>query len=676
MSWGHYDDSSIEEFSIQAAGLEPQLGLSDTFLAHANEVAAVSPLSGIFNYAATQFADDNITGAEANEKYGITGTPIAFKDDEMTSDVAAKIASDRYHDQVNNQAIMENVKRNYGAAASVVGFAGGLVGGMSDPINLATGIGSSMLVRSLGGMAATNLFANVAEGSLVGLASKGLNPTVEFLKRASITADTSFKSAIALELAENFAASAALDLVATPLADKAYRQETPMEQRVFNMLGSTLLGAGIGVGMRAKAIRTHRMEANAMARSAGTQADDVVSETIQHGMENVKNGVKPDMDYTLHRKELEWFNTRPGQNPYTFTPVDSANVHGRRWFFGRMKDVDLEDGVKNIDQSSSRGTTAYVVGDNYNLTNNRVSGAFDNTSGEVFEVRINKDLKIATKDLLVGKEFKRGLEVHLKSHISKLTKAKKFSRKQKETLRSMLDEAQDMDDILDGIHNFLDDYKGVPGVDDILNRSLWDMGYQGYSFVGKPNMLKDMDYNGLVIFRPEMFDATIGKNSLYVARGKQQFSVGKGYINKNVKSAISRTNERLHYNGALMEVFEPTKAEFLTKHPKNAPHMKEYYKPFVDLDTKEVNRASSITSHPDYSDVDMKELHRAKRGQENYDPANELFEQEGITKENVVELKEDPVAGKHVEALDAEGAHRSALQSFRNCVFEALGIKK
>ena len=483
MSFDNWGDGEDQQFNTNMSTFDSTDGVFESFTTSFEESWNVGPTASISRYVGAKFAEKNLTGAQANEKYNLTGTEIAYKDDDSVSDFEAKIAADRHYEKKINQNTLENAD---GFVGSVAGFAGSLAGGIVDPTNLAAGMGIASIVKSTG--MAMSVTAAMRTNVLK-------QPLMESVVRNTI---------------ENFVGSAAVDLVAVPLGESVTREKTSGYQRMMNVIGGTIMGTTIGVGLDAPMIRTARSAVRSKSQQHGSKTPEIMQESLEHSIKNVENGKKPNGEFIEKKYDIVHNKERPDQSPYKRQELTAENVVEAEFFVGKTT------GAEDLDQVTFGGDSGYVISDNPNLVSNRVTPLDGSSKGEMMRVQMKKDAKIVTDDLITD-EFVASLPEQLsqtaKAHGQDIPAAK---------FKDIAEQSASIDNIIDGLDDVIDNFDGIPNSNDMMNMTLSRMGFDGYASQAISNVGENS--NAIVLFKQS--DGTIkGLDNLGEAIPTKEFDV-------------------------------------------------------------------------------------------------------------------------------------------------------
>ncbi len=457
-AWGEGDD---QQFKRNMSGFDTEDGALESFKTSLEESLNAGPTAALYRYGGAMLAQENMTGAEANEMYNLKGSEIAYKDDEMVSDFEARVAADRHFEKmVNNNTLANASEKSF--ANSVAGFAGSLAGGFVDPVNIATGAGLAAVMK---GATATTSLARAFK------ITSAKNPMMESVVRNGI---------------ENLVASAVVDLVAVPLGESVTRENTSNYQRMMNVIGGTIMGASIGVALDSKMIRASRTAIREKSQVHGSQTAEVVQESLDHVTKNVANGKRPNEQFIEKKYDILNNTDRPEQVPYKKQDITSENLNNGEYFIGRTA------GKNDPDQVTFAGDTGYVITDNANLASNRVTPIDGSAKGEMFRVSLKKDAKIVTDDVM-DEQFAREVVSNLESVLEK--------HGFEGSVRDLIDvaEGSTIEDIIQQVDNVIEDFSKVPNADDLMNMALSDAGFDGYTTTARSNV--GSDSNAIVLFK-------------------------------------------------------------------------------------------------------------------------------------------------------------------------------
>jgi hypothetical protein len=645
-----FGPADLEERQEEVKDFRADLDLFDSLSAGFSEGFAFNPTTQLKNNLAKSTSVPTMKGAEANELYGLTGTNVAFDEEEDVSEVVAKIRSDRYFEKQYNEGVIAQVRETEGLLSDFTALGGTLAASIVDPIGLGLGVGTSMAVRGMGAYAAGKVMADVASKKTL----------MEYVARLAPTTDAAFTTSLGIEIAENFAVSAAIDMGISPLGEETTGEFIPTEQRVYNVLAGTIIGSGLGTVARRMELAKARRGANSYLKFHGDRAIQVIEKQNIKNMADVANGKKLNPNYHNEVMDMENFLTRPGQAPYTFTPITQSDILEKRFWAAKRTDVEGFDTVRG----SGDGT--FIVSDNFNNVSNRVSSIRGEFTGEVFEFKLKEGLKILTED--VWEDSKKVVRAALRNEFDALENTR-LRPAFLQNLQKAVNESETLDDLVRVIHEELADYHNIPSVDNLLNKALHNSGFGGYSFRGGSATMPDVNYNGIVIFRPENFIPDYkGRNLLefgYVDTVKKVGAAGtKRKLKKSVptfkgKNIVKfdevdtvkkvgaagvkygvRQDKRLIPNNKLLDVVETTEAKFDPKHPD----VQEYLKTFKEKQLNELERLNSYKSDVDFNEAALKELDRPKNADAVESPIEDAVSRGEINPDdlgNIKGLKED-----------------------------------
>jgi hypothetical protein len=644
-----FDSFNGADFALaqkQAAGFEPDLDKLDAAAAGFEESWESGPTKALQRFYYEQTEDKNMTAQEANLKYNLADTPIAYAEGEMTSDVEAEIASERYWTRRSNEDIIATVEEQEGFAGTAAMWAGSLAAGFADPVNLAIGGAVSKgLQVGAGALKAGNM-----------LGGKAL-ATAELF--SEVGASTAYTSAIGKQLAENLVESVAVDLMIVPLGEEVIREKTSTEQRVLNTIGGAVLGTALGSGIDSFSIWKSRKISHGTSKTLGTGSEDIVADVMKESGIAHANGKTPNPDHVISRKEMEFYNTRPGQVPYVFNDLGGPTAHEPTWHIGRRLDKD------HLDQASYKGEGVIVAVDDPNLANNRVAPLDMSAEGEVFTVAPGKNRNILTKEQYAG--AKSSIREGIKNVFDNLKDTKVRSTFLQD-LQKVVNDSDSLDDLSDRLHDIIDDFKNVPNISEVINSAVHNAGFDGYHFTGSA-MSKGMEgnkYNGLVLFKPEYFDPKFkGKRSMYVGKGKSA---------KNAFDSNNKT-ESVFYNPDVIQAYH---GEGFTGKP--APRAvfdfrkegtENFLAPFKKHEVSEIKRLDSHKSDRDYNEKAVEIFNEPVKDMDSQvvDIKRDVLEVEGYdnAKEALEDLGED--AEKHLELAESPDKAR---QGLKEAIFKCI----
>lgn len=582
MAWGNGDDL---EFQTTMSTFDTEEGAIDAFTASFEESFEAGPTKALYRFVGASLAENNLTGAEANAKYNLADTEIAYKDDEMVSEFSARQAADRHFEkQMNNATISNASSKPMGTVAS---FAGSLTAGFVDPVNIATGVGVASVVKSAGAVHSLSK----AMGNMV------KNPWVESTVRNGL---------------ENLVATAAVDLVAVPLGETVTREQVSTSQRIMNVVGGTLFGTTLGVGLEARNImKTTRIIAREKGARMGSKAPEIMDEAQEHAIKNYANGKKPNPEFIEKKHDIIHNTTRAGQTPYKQVEVNQSNVKDLDYFVGKN------------DQVMHSGDTGFVISDNANLVSNRVT-PLDGKAGEMSHVKLSEDANIVTPDIFPT------LKDFLPRKIAHFAKKNGYEGNDLPLINALEEALRDAADIADVppiIDDMLESYKNMPDSSDLMNMALDNMGYDGY------RMAIPHENGGNAIVLLKKSDGSI-----------------KGIKSQSDPIATQPYDAKHPANRSLQDELEQ----------HNAAEAARLSRPESDVDYD----AEAVFRTENAPEVDV----------EASEDFNIIADQYGIDKDNLAEsgLSEEGI--KQAEALKDANAHDTGGKALMSCILKRFGV--
>jgi len=580
MSWGAGDD---QEFSNTMSTFDSEEGAVDAFTASLEESFESGPMKSLYRFAGAAVSNKNMTGAEANEKYNLADTDIAYDDNAPVSEFEAKIAADRYFQRRINEARIANASEE--PMGTIASFAGSLTGGFVDPVNIATGVGIGAAVKSASMVSSlSGAFKNAIK-----------NPWIESTVRNGI---------------ENLAGSLAVDLVAVPLGETVTRENTSNYQRMMNVIGGTVMGTGLGVGMEAKGImRTARALVREKGSVHGSKAPEVMQEANEHALKNFANNKKPNPAFVEEKHNIINTTKRPGQQDYVQVELNRSNVAETDFFVGKG------------DQVIHGGDSGFVISDNANLVSNRVT-PLDGTSSEMQAVRLKKDAKIVTQDVY------EELNDSLPSSLSKTAIENGYKGNEEaltNVIKQAMDETSSIDDMINSIDDLLGSFEGVPEAAELMNKSISKLGYDGYRL----SVPHENGGNAIVVFNKADGTRT-GIDTISDPIPTQAFDKNHPDA-KNVLGKLSEHNQ------------------------KEMQRLGDY-RSDLDYEAEAVSKADNA---PDMDTVESEDF-------------DNLVESYGLDKDNIAEEGFSEEFVQHAEALKNANSHEVGGKALMNCVIQAF----
>lgn len=464
--------------------------LSDAFNVGMAEGNEYNPTRALINLASKHMGNNTMTSSEANEKYGLHNTPFAFKDETTSvgepitvSDSHAQHVANLWEEKQYTTSLKEMVDQEQGLLADVVMFGGNMTAGAIDPINLLAGMGLGAVTKSVATSAGSSVLKKWA-------------------------AQTTLKSTLAVQAVENLAASAAIDATLVPAGSEAVNQPLGASQRIANIIGATVMGTFLGTAFQGsrllkarkadiknnkvlgqirdqvieqqkQKLADTRIITHKVGKQYGTKGADLVVDANVHAERNMVNGVKPDPDHVLKKREMEWHSTRPDQTPHVHDEIFDT-PQGKTMYVG--KDAD-----GNLSSPSDHGNGSVEVIDNYNLSHNLESSLDGKLSGEVAHMKVADDANLVMGTHFEDDVFKRDLSRQLARQFPELPQ-----------LARAVHEATDIASMKDIATLKTTNFAGLPNIDDAVNSALKEMGYHGYHFVGEAGTVKSK-YNGIAM---------------------------------------------------------------------------------------------------------------------------------------------------------------------------------
>ena len=514
-------------YSVVRAGI---VGLGDKY---ADNIRA-----GLQEFGQPELAKgfETLTGKEANEQYDLVGTRAAFDDDVtgITRNHAGQTKA-RNIEKTVNELVMQKASEQYnGALVWTSNLVAAMVPSVLDPINMATGMGASAGITILGKTTSNAMLANV-------------------IKQTT----TNVGGIYARELAENFGSAIITDAALSPLGEEALNQEITMQQRVFNVLGSTFLGSLISGAPKHLNLKRERIQAAAVTKYHGDQAIKVIEETKKKAMLDYETESKPNPEHVQEMLDMENHEVRPQQKPYNIEPVTQKNVNTRVLYVG-------EDSSGKMDNISDRGTDVTVFSDNPNYVSNRVTPLNGEAPGQMNPVQLNEGVKIHTPDEFTP-EFKNNLVLEIYNQYLSVGVDKGQGVLGK--IKALVNDVEDFGEFKDRMESdIFDDLKNIPDLNNWANEAMKNLGYDGYHFR-----------------QTGIYNPTYGHNAvaLFRSKGKGRSSTGSKFKN---------------YDFIEMERFDQA-------NPKNT----RFIKKFMEKDMAELDRMQAKDQHIKHiTDLDAK----------------------------------------------------------------------
>jgi hypothetical protein len=579
--WTDRDKQTFTEEN-SGKGIDPAASVWDSFSSSVQESFQAGPTMSIYNMAQAGAGAKYMTADEANEKYGLAGTQAAFSGEDKISDLHAERVRERHLSRQRNEAIQQEIENDYGAVGSIWNFAGALTGGMLDPINMAIGVGTGMAMSRLGTFSAQAVMSEIASQTAAKAMTK--QAANEALKKIGAT------NVLGQQLLENFVASAIVDGAIVPESDKVMNQNVGLENRVFQVIGGTIMGGAIGTAIELPAVRQSRKVAHKMIAAMGSASEEVVEKSNKHAMMNVANGKKPNYDFEYNKMEYVQYTTRPGQKAYAFTEINnSEQALAKSYFIGRRR------GQKGVDVITGQGDNAIVFVDNYNLAHNRVSSLDGKTHGQVIEIQLSEKLNILTEVEYLNKigtnetwrkQFIQGI-------VEEFPSIKAYSPK---NLDKIVMESRSLIELKQRLIDEVQDFKGVGSPNELINKILRDrMGYDGFQGVNAAAQM-DQQYNYLALFKKETVERDVF-GGVTMDRGLAKWG---------------RSTETLDFDAT-----HPDAADYmrpLQDMEKAEVARMEDPKQDIDYDPKAEEIAAKIPGAPEVAETDIKQELLEKQG--------------------------------------------------------------
>ena len=583
---GDWGDGERKTLSRNLGVFNTEEGLVDAFTTGLSESMASGPTASIYRFLKDSTQVDNLTGAEANAKYNLVGTPIAYKDDEKVSDYAASAANERFADKMLADATYENID-TFGKG--VANFAGSLAGGFLDPVNVAVGGGTAAMAKSAMGTIGTRLALTRAITN---------NP---------------WKSSIVQNTVDNLASSVVTDMVAIPLGESVTREKVTHYQRAMNIAGGVMFGTALGTALDVRSLGKARKVVDDAVSSSGSDAPDIIVEANAHAAMNVENNKIPNQDFEPQKHDISVTSTRPEQTPYKQEVITTDTLSNTDFF------VAKKNGADEVSQVGNGGTTGYVVTDNANLASNQVTPLDGSSVGEMTRVTVDPKAKIVTQDVFDDVEVRAGIAKGVIESVKRNADSINLEKMGPE-LEEMINNADDMNLVLDELDNFFDSFDSVPSAHDLVNSALKDQGFDGYTGSTKSYQEGNAS-NTLVVFDK--------KNII-----EGETSPTQKFDPEHPKSAELK--------------------EKLDAHNKAEADRLNSYKSDLDYDAKAVESADSL--EPEMYEVD--------------DNIDNLLESFGLDKDNFddVGFSEKEIA--KIEGLKNANAHEDMSKALLECIIK------
>jgi hypothetical protein len=337
---------------------------SDMFLEPITEGLANSPVGQLMDFAGSGLGDaGTLTPQEANEKYGLVNTPVAFKDtDGNVSERRAKHVQNTFLDRQMYDAKREEMSEQFGSGIEMTSnFVGNLAGGMLDPINVGTGVAAARIGIKLGLYAADRVAAT----------------TVQHISRYAAR-DLVAKAAVGA-VGENLITSTAMEYSFGKLQEYANNAEVSTQDRIFGILAGTVLGAGIHTGMTyhnikgvieptpevKKVVKHEAIKARQLNETYGDTATELLTKTQEHAIAAEANNVHNNPEFIKQKIDIELFDRRSWQEEYRFNQIDEFTI----------PEIKFYKATRQADENTSTHMSGLGVGfsDNYNYVHNNIA---------------------------------------------------------------------------------------------------------------------------------------------------------------------------------------------------------------------------------------------------------------------------------------------------------------
>lgn len=580
MVWNVND---YRQFSGQLDIADQRQDKWDGFTSSFEEARQAGPFESVKNLISANSGEKNITGHEANQKYELSGTSAAFPLGDEVSDAHAQRVADRHLTAQSNQLIIDNIEEDHGAIGWVTNAMGGLGGGMADPLALTAGVGGALAFNKLGTMVGSQVLRDVVSQQ---------------------TLKTTFQR----QLIENFVIDTALETGLVAASDSVMNVQTSAEHRVYSILGSTLLGGGLGTLFElprlgkiksANKLKQHEMAevrktSQAQAKAYGDDAPDIMNKSIEKGIADIDKGIKPNPQHEFEVKDSFDYGTRPGQDPYVYVELGDTPVSKKDWYVSRTKENQTSFGP--FHKVSDHGRGVMVVTDNFNLHHNRVHDVNNKGSGVVYPVTINdarfgKSGKVSS---IIGENgFTLDVRTALRNKLRKDSLATNIMEPagRKEFLDVVRAAAKDSETVVEfkrRVSEGVKNYEGIDSIDELINKTIKRIGFEGYHFVGRGGVDGQHKYNGIAILDSR---------------------------------AASLRNE------------VPT-----TKFDGAHPDAEAYLRPAKDMEKAEVRRSEDPTQKKAYSQSAVDEVNEKAAMPKEPEGAKDFLERQGIELENLDQL--------------------------------------
>jgi hypothetical protein len=500
-----------------------EVGFTELVIDPIIEGFVASPTAQLVNFARSGAIDTpTVTAEEANLKYGLEGTPVAFAKGEMVSDRHAKYVSDDWADKQAAEFQRTLIEEKYGSGvAAVSSFAGNLIGSLPDPINLAMGLGTGAAMSKLGFYS----LEQVSKAATVEIAKKAANQTIT--------------KAIGGAAIENLAVNTATEYTFGKLQEYATNQEISAKDRVFGILAGTLLGTGIQGAMvargakaavnrrtldltaevgadgqtvmrdlgtpetvpyestlddeLAKQIKREYVKAETLTENYGEAAEQLVFEMNDHAIKSQANMVVYNPDYVKNRMDTQIYSTRSYQKPYTFVELDDFSVAGTEFYAtsgGKMGNV-YSDNPNFVNNHATREGSQFSKKDTIDTYDMSQSSILDKRTFTENKVAIVNSKGETEMRSVFGEMFKDELRESFKITIPK---------KLENLLDMSASTAKDFKELIDGYRAIMSESEFDIDATGVMHVVLDKSGFNGYHSVanaGTPNA-----YNSVYLTKP------------------------------------------------------------------------------------------------------------------------------------------------------------------------------
>ena len=453
--------------------------------------------------------EDFISGAEANEQYGLTDTDQAFEPDEQVTYDDADMRENRMR-EVDTRQRLDAAAREDGKWVGASDFVGGLVGGFLDPINLAAGAGVSiglgkaaMLARS----AVNSTTAPTALRLMQGSVTKGAD---WLLKQKNLS------SRIMHEAMEGFIGGVAVDVPATMYVSNRYGEEFNASAAAQLILASTVFSSAMPVARNAfgavknkaippgrKILEHVRQKGHqglaALKRKAGSDLETYATELSAWDTISKREGGEVDVRATQDGfEDIAWIDRDADEIGVEHLQVlEVADLQGKEFHVGSRS------GEGSYRKVADYGAGTVTLVDRKSMAKNSVQDVEGQFGGNVQTVMLRNPEKVMVKS---------DFDANRAAIVDSVLEGVETSAGNAAKARDALTRAESLDEFTD----VLEALGVVPDAQIRVNEAIQGLGYEGFHV--EMSHRDGAKANALVLFdmnpKQKLYTQSVGDGAL------------------------------------------------------------------------------------------------------------------------------------------------------------------